>query len=138
MIEVTDTIFINEDEIRLEFIQASGPGGQNVNKVATAAQLQFDTNSPSLPEDVRQRLARLAGKRVSANGGLTIVARRYRTQEQNRQDAIERLVVLIQKAAEPPKIRRKTRPTQASKERRLETKRRHSQTKRQRRLLRED
>ncbi len=123
MIRVTDTITIDEEEIHLQFVRASGPGGQNVNKVATAVQLRFDVvHSPSLPEEVRKRLARLAGKRMTREGHLIIDARRFRTQEQNRQDALIRLVGLIRQAAQRPKIRKKTRPTQASRERRLESK----------------
>jgi ribosome-associated protein len=133
VIEVTDSISIGDDEIQVEYVQSSGPGGQNVNKVATAAQLRFDVrNSPSLPEDVRRRLERLVGKRLTAAGVLVIEARRYRTQEQNRQDAIDRLVSLVRKAAEKPKTRRKTRPTAASVQKRLESKRRRSEIKRMR------
>ncbi len=134
MIRITPEISIDERELKLEFIRASGPGGQKVNKVATAVQLRFDViHSPSLPEDVRERLVRLAGKRMTEDGVLVIEARRYRTQERNRKDAIDRLISLIQKAAVQPKPRRKTRPTPASKERRLAEKRRKSEIKRQRR-----
>ena len=136
MIQVTDTIAIEESEIKEEFVRASGPGGQNVNKVATAVQLRFDVaNSPSLPEDVRARLVRLAGSRLTEEGVLIINARRFRSQDRNRQDAIERLVDLIRKAAEKPKVRRATRPSRASKARRLESKRRRSEKKRLRRSL---
>ena len=135
MLYATPTIAINENEIQLDFIRASGPGGQHVNKAATAVQLHFDVaNSPSLPDDVCQRLTRLAGSRISENGILVINARRFRSQERNRQDAVDRLVELIQKAAEAPKHRRKTKPGTGSKKRRLEAKRRRGQTKRLRRV----
>jgi len=130
MIRVTGTIAIGEEEIHQEFIRASGPGGQNVNKVATAVQLRFDVaHSPSLPEDVRERLTRLAGKRMTREGYLIINARRFRTQEQNRQDSVARLVNLIRQAAQRPKIRKRTKPTLASKERRLESKHHRSKIK---------
>jgi len=136
MIRITPTISVDERELQLEFIRASGPGGQKVNKVATAVQLRFDViDSPSLPDDVRDRLIRLAGKRMTEDGVLVIEARRYRTQDRNRKDAIDRLISLIQKATVQPKPRRKTKPTLASKERRLEDKRRRSKIKRRRRYI---
>ena len=131
MLYITPAIAIDESEIKEEFIRASGPGGQNVNKVATAVQLRFDVrNSPSLSDDIRDRLAGLAGRRITADGILIIEARRFRTQAGNRKDAMERLVDLVRRAARPPRSRRKTRPTRASKERRLEAKRLRSRAKR--------
>jgi ribosome-associated protein len=131
MIRITPDVAIHETEIQEEFIRSSGPGGQNVNKVATAVQLRFDvTGSPSLAEDVKQRLYKLAGARINADGILIIEARRYRTQSRNRDDALERLVALIKRATEVPKPRIKTRPNRAARVRRLETKRRRSEIKR--------
>lgn len=122
-----------EQEIHLEYIRASGPGGQNVNKVATAVQLRFDViHSPSLASDTKGRLIRLAGKRVSADGILVIEAKKFRTQEQNREDALKRFYELIEKAGEKPKPRRKTAPTKASKEERLKVKKKRSETKKMR------
>jgi ribosome-associated protein len=136
MLVITPTIAIDEDEIQLEFIRATGPGGQHVNKAATAVQLSFDVrNSPSLRDDVRERLIRLAGNRMAKDGTLIITARRFRSQERNRQDAINRLVKLIQEAAEEPKLRRKTKPTLTAKQRRLNAKRQRTQTKRLRRQV---
>ncbi|MBU0493325.1 MAG: aminoacyl-tRNA hydrolase [Chloroflexi bacterium] len=134
MIAITPTIAIDENELDWEFTRATGPGGQNVNKVSTAVRLRFDVaRSPSLPDDVRERLVRLAGSRLTADGVLIITARRYRAQERNRQDAVERFVALIRQAAEPPRRRRETRPSRAAKERRLDAKRQRSQTKHLRR-----
>ncbi len=124
MIRITPRIAIDESEIEERFIRASGPGGQNVNKLASAVQLRFDAaHSPSLPDEVRARLIRLAGKRVNAAGVLVIEARRYRTQARNRADALDRLTKLILSASEKPRPRRETKPTAASKERRIEAKR---------------
>jgi ribosome-associated protein len=137
MIHITGTIAINEKEIKEEFIRSSGPGGQNVNKVATAVQLRFDVrSSPSLPADVRERLVRLAGSRITEEGVLIIDARRFRSREQNRRDAIGRLKDLIARAAERPRLRRKTRLPRAAKMRRLETKRLRGRTKCQRQAVR--
>src|SRR3954469_6320644 len=112
MIRITDQIAIDEREIEESFIRSSGPGGQNVNKLATAVQLRFDVRgSPSLPSDVRTRLERLAGRRLTGEGVLVITAQRHRTQERNRQDALDRLIELIRTAAVAPKPRRPTRPT---------------------------
>lgn len=135
MIPITPTLAINEQEIHEEFIRAAGPGGQNVNKVATAVQLRFDVkHSPSLPEEVRQRLMRLAGSRMTDDGVLVITGRRFRTQIQNRQDAQRQLVELIRQAAQRPKPQIKTKPTRASIQKRLEAKRRHSEAKRRRQV----
>ena len=136
MIQITSSIAIDESEIQEEFIRSSGPGGQNVNKVATAVQLRFDVaNSRSLPDEVRERLISLARRRITADGVLIINARRFRTQGQNRQDAIERLAGLIRRAAEKPRSRRKTRPTLASKMRLLEGKHRRGETKKLRQRI---
>ncbi len=136
MIRVTRTIAIDESEIREEFVRGTGPGGQNVNKVATAVQLRFDAkNSPSLPEDVRGRLLRLAGRRVSAAGELVIKAGRFRTQNRNRQDALDRFLRLVRRAAVRPKPRRATKPSPAVKRRRLAAKRRRGEVKRLRQAV---
>ena len=133
MIQITPTLAIDENEIQEAFVRSSGPGGQNVNKVASAVQLRFDAlHCASLPDDVRQRLMRLAGKRVNLQGILVIDARRFRSQERNRQDALQRLVELIRQAGEKPKARRKTKPSAAAKRRRLDAKHRRSQLKRRR------
>ncbi len=134
MIEISPSLSIDENEIQLDFIRSSGPGGQNVNKVATAAQLRFDAaRSPSLPEDVRSRLMALAGSRVTSEGIIVIDAHQYRTQEQNRADAIQRLVALIRQAAKKPKLRVNTRPSIAAKARRVDEKRRRGEIKQFRR-----
>jgi len=133
-IEVNSNLSIDDQELEFDFIRASGPGGQNVNKVATAAQLRFDVrNSPSLPEDIKARLIKLAGCRVTEDGILIIHAKRYRNQEQNRLDALNRLIVLIQKAAQPPGVRKPTRPTVTSRAARKAAKQRRAEIKRLRR-----
>lgn len=125
-IPIMRDLALDESELHETFIRASGPGGQNVNKVATAAQLRFDArHSPSLPDDVRARLLRLARNRINARGELVITAQRFRTQEQNRADARARLIALLRQAAQPPMPRRATRPSRAAKARRLESKKRH-------------
>lgn len=134
MIRVTGHIEIDEREIDEQFVRASGPGGQNVNKLATAVQLRFDVRrSPSLPGDVRTRLERLAGSRLTRDGVLVIIAQRHRTQGRNRQDALDRLLDLIRRAAIAPIKRRPTRPTAGSRERRIEGKKRRAGIKRLRR-----
>jgi len=123
MIEITPTFYIDERELQFDFIRSAGPGGQNVNKVATAVQLRFDiANSTALASDSKGRLIQLAGKRVNTDGVLLIEAKRFRTQEQNREDATQRLAELIRKALVKPKSRKKTRPSAASKEKRLRSK----------------
>jgi len=138
-IEVTPRIAIDESELRFEFVRASGPGGQNVNKVATAVQLRFDAaRSPSLPEDVRERLLRLAGRRANSGGVIVIDARDARTQERNRAAALGRLLALIRRAARRPKRRVPTRPTAAAKRRRRREKERRARIKQARSRVRGD
>ena len=135
MIQITDTIFIDENEIKEEFIRASGPGGQNVNKVATAVQIRFNIqDSVSLPEEIKERLIKLSGNRITEKGELIIHARRFRTQSRNRNDALNRLIDLIQKATLKPKKRRPRKPSLQAKQRRLDAKHRHSEKKRRRRF----
>ncbi|MCX6080097.1 MAG: alternative ribosome rescue aminoacyl-tRNA hydrolase ArfB [Chloroflexi bacterium] len=136
MIVISPTIRIEDNEITLDFIRSSGPGGQNVNKVATAVQLRFDLrNSTSLPDDIKERLSRLAAGRLTGEGILLIEAKRFRTQEQNRTDAILRLTTLIQRSVDAPKKRYATRPTLASKTERIQSKKRHGAVKKMRRNI---
>lgn len=133
MIPITDDIHLAEHELEFHYVTSAGPGGQNVNKVATAAHLHFDAAaSPSLPDEVKRRLRSAAGRRLSANGVLIIKAQRYRSQERNRDDAVERLVSILRNAAAPPRARRPTRPSQASVEQRLAEKRRRGSRKQSR------
>jgi ribosome-associated protein len=139
MIQITPALAIDEREITENFMRAAGPGGQNVNKVATAVELRFDVaNSPSLPDEVRKRLMNLARSRITDEGILIITARQFRTQLQNRHAALNILTDLIRQATIPPKPHFKTRPTLASKQRRLEAKRRHGETKRQRKVVQDE
>jgi len=139
MIEITADIRLDEEELQFSFIRASGPGGQNVNKVASAVQLRFDAaGSTALPDPVRVRLLRLAGQRATATGEIVIEAKRFRSQLRNRQDAVARLVALIARAASPPKPRRKTRISKAAKTKTLQEKRQRAQTKQRRRAVRGD
>ena len=134
MIEITGTISLDPREIEESFIRSPGPGGQNVNKVATAVQLRFDLRrSPALPEEVRARAERLAGRRLTKDGVVVITAARFRSQERNREDALARLVALLREAARPPVPRKPTRPSAGAKRRRLDDKTRHGAIKRLRR-----
>jgi ribosome-associated protein len=130
MIEITPSLQIDERELQIDFVRASGPGGQNVNKVATAAQLRFDVNTSTLPEAVKGRLIHLAGNRITGEGVLLIEAKRFRTQEQNRADAIQRFIELVRRSLVKPKTRKKTKPTQASREERLKEKKKRGEIKR--------
>ena len=123
MIQITNDIAISESDIQVKFVRSTGPGGQNVNKVSTAAQLRFDVKNATLPDSLRNRLISLAGKKMTEQGELLITASRFRTQDRNRQDALDKLVALIRRAAVPPKSRKPTVPTHASNERRLKSKR---------------
>jgi ribosome-associated protein len=129
MIEITPSLQIDERDLQIDFMRASGPGGQNVNKVATAAKLRFDVRASSLPEEVKERLVHLAGKRITSEGVLLIEAKRFRTQEQNREDALQRFLELVRKSLVKPKARKKTKPTQAAKEERLKGKKRRGEIK---------
>ncbi len=136
MIAITPQRHLRDDDIEVKFIQSAGPGGQNVNKVATAAQLRFNVAAcGGLSAEEKSRLTRLAGKKMTLDGELVITARRFRTQERNRQDAIDRLVELVAQALEKPKPRKKTRPTLASKKRRLDSKRQTGERKKMRKAV---
>jgi len=130
MLEITPTLQIDERDLRFDFVRSAGPGGQNVNKVSTAVQLRFAIPQSSLPEAVKARLIRLGGKRVTQDGVLIIEAKSFRTQEQNKEAALERLAALVKKAAVRPKTRRKTRPTLASQQKRLKVKKQRGEIKR--------
>jgi ribosome-associated protein len=130
MIEITPSCSIDESELQLSFIRSSGPGGQNVNKVATAVQLRFDLSHSSLPDEVEERLRHIAGNKITSDGELLIEAKKFRTQEQNREDAIQRLIDLLQRAFQKPKRRRKTKPTAEAREKRLQQKKQRGEIKR--------
>jgi len=133
MIEITSTLRLDEKELVFDFVRSSGPGGQNVNKVSTAVQLRFDAaNSPSLPPDVKERLIKLAGNRMTADGILMIEAKRYRSQDKNRLDAVQRLVTLIQRSVEPPKKRKATHPSLTARAARVGAKKKRGELKRTR------
>jgi len=138
MLRISRDLAIDENDIDISFVRASGPGGQNVNKLSTSAQLRFDASRLTLPEDAAERLARLAGQRMTKNGVIVIQAERFRTQERNRADAIERLMTLLREAMVRPKPRRPTKPTFGSKQRRLEGKKRRGEVKARRRSRRFD
>lgn len=136
MIHITDSIRLHESEVQLDFVRASGPGGQNINKVSSAVQLRFDAaRSPALNEAIRTRLKQLAGNRMTADGILIIKAQRYRTQDRNREDAMDRLVTLIREATQTPRQRRRTKPPAAARQKRLAAKRRRGEIKRRRRSV---
>ena len=138
MLQITSSISIPDNELTFTFVRSSGPGGQNVNKVATAAQLRFDVrNSPSLPVDIKERLIKLAGTRMTQDGMLVIEAKRYRTQEQNRADALLRLTGLLEKAARRPRVRHATRPSLAARVKRIESKKKRGAVKKQRQSVNE-
>ena len=132
MIEITPSFSIDDNELQFTFVRSSGPGGQNVNKVATAAQLRFDINQSTLPGQVKERLRHIAANKITTEGELIIEAKRFRTQEQNREDALNRLVELLRRGFEKPKPRRKTKPTAASQQKRLAEKKQRGEIKKYR------
>ena len=132
MIEITPSFSIDDNELQFTFVRSSGPGGQNVNKVATAAQLRFDINQSTLPGEVKERLRHIAANKITTEGELIIEAKRFRTQEQNREDALNRLTDLLRRAFEKPKPRRKTKPTAASQQKRLAEKKQRGEIKKYR------
>jgi ribosome-associated protein len=132
MIEITPSFSLDESELQFTFVRSSGPGGQNVNKVATAAQLRYDLNRSTLPAEVKERLRHIAANKITTEGELIIEAKRFRTQEQNREDALNRLVELLRRAFEKPKPRRKTKPTAASQQKRLAEKKQRGEIKKYR------
>jgi ribosome-associated protein len=132
MIEITPSFSIDESEVQFAFVRASGPGGQNVNKVATAVQLRFDVAHSLLPEEVKARLRHMAGNKITSEDELLIEAKKFRTQEHNREDALKRFVELLQRAFKKPKARQKTKPTQASKQKRLKEKKQRGEIKKMR------
>ncbi len=138
MIEITPTISIEENELEFDFVRAAGPGGQNVNKVSTAVQLRFNIVTSTLPDEVKERLLKIAGGRINKDGVLMIHARQFRTQEQNRYDAQERLVEIIRQATEKPKPRKATRPSVTARAARLGSKKKHGEIKRLRRFNPDD
>ena len=138
MIEVTPSVKIEENEIQFDFVRSAGPGGQNVNKVSTAVQLRFNVIASTLPDEVKERLLKIAGGRINKDGILMIHARQYRTQEQNRYDAQERLVEIIRQASEKPKPRKATRPSVTARAARLGSKKKHGEIKRLRRYNPDD
>ena len=138
MIRVVDDIFIDDSEIKEEFIRSGGPGGQHVNKVSTAVQLRFDIKGSKLPQDIKERLIRLGGRRVTDDGTLIISSRGFRKRELNRADAVDKLIALIRKACERPKRRVKTKPSRAKREKRIEEKKARGGTKKMRRKVSEE
>ena len=132
MVQITSTLKIDERELQFEYIRASGPGGQNVNKVATAVQLRFNISDSSLSDNIKSRLIKLAGKKITNDGVLVIEAKRFRTQEQNREDALHRFVELVYRSTKKPKSRIKTKPTKASREKRIKVKKQRGEIKKSR------